>query len=578
MSIFYHAGDSTMTYEKRKDSHRGHFMLNCSAFAMGDTGDFATAQEVMNSVGNQTSTFMGPTLWSSDTSIFARMNQNDWVNGEPLGSHLDMLHQSPYAMGVAFEKDNVYWVFDGQNKNLCRYDFEMPHPIGGDDHSDGRIRRYTEVSLVRKDNLPAHMVIDPKSGWLYIVDNSKKRIIRVDINSGEESTTLTATNETLAEYRRMKNVKWEVYIDTGLVSPCGIDLLDNRLVVSDNSNGDIVMYTTDGPKGIELGRIKTGYAGIMGVKIGPDSNIWYVNFTRNEAIRLTPDNKPGVPQLFYPALNATRISSGDTLKWLPAFGAISYKVQLSNISDFSSLILDSTISTDLYLPFANLEAGTAYFWRVQSSNAEGPSSWSTVWKFTTLNPAPVSVTLVSPPHMSENIGDTVTLMWLASQYADRYRLQASHDASFATLQLDTFVTTASFLAKNLDLGSTYYWHVLASGEGGDAQWSDVWQFKRNTLGVSNRYDENEIVTLSPSYPNPTSEVSTISFSVTAPMPVTLIIYNSVGIKVKALFDGLAQSGVNSVTTSTNELSAGVYYYVLRTPKAVLRTQFIVVHH
>ena len=59
--------------------------------------------------------FSGCTLWEADTSIYARINQN----GPELGSHWDMLHQSPFSVGIAAETDNIYWLFDGFHNTIA---------------------------------------------------------------------------------------------------------------------------------------------------------------------------------------------------------------------------------------------------------------------------------------------------------------------------------------------------------------------------------------------------------------------------------------------------------------------------
>ena len=40
----------------------------------------------------------------------------------------------------------------------------------------------------------------------------------------------------------MNAFDWEEVVITGLIQPAGIDIIDNRLVVTDHSNGDIVFY------------------------------------------------------------------------------------------------------------------------------------------------------------------------------------------------------------------------------------------------------------------------------------------------------------------------------------------------
>jgi hypothetical protein len=385
MTIFFHAGSPTQKSQYRKDSHSDHFMVYSSAMAMGTNGNFATTQEVLNSVGGTTSTFMGPVLWSSDTSIYARMYQSEWENGKPLGSHIDMLHQSPYSMGIAADKDNIYWVFDGYHGNLVKYDFATPHTIGGDDHSDGRVWRYPEVVLERIPDLPAHMVLDNATGWLYIVDNANARIIRVNTKSGVKAKELQPVDEPLDLYWEMKNVEQQVYIDTGLTSPVGIDFWNGRLVVTDNAKGTIRLYDATGAKGTLLGSIALNAPSIMGVKIGPDSNLWFVDATNNTITQLSPAEvkTPSVPTLISPPDLASAITDTVTLVWGASQDATYYQLQLSKQNDFTTLdlVVDSTVALSQVV--SALAPSTKYFWRVHAFNELTNSNWSPAWSFTT---------------------------------------------------------------------------------------------------------------------------------------------------------------------------------------------------
>lgn len=293
MVIFYDAGLPTQYSQYRKDSHTGHFKAYPSAFAFGDYGFFANTNEI-KSTGGANSTFMGPALWSADTAIFARVFQSDWVSGLPLGSHYDMLHQSPFAMGIAHDSAHAYWVNDGHNGNICKYDFVIHHGPGYDDHSNGKIWRFSEVEVTRVPNIPSHMVLDKSSGWLYFIDGGSKTLKRMDTKSGAVTGTLNppaSGSEALNGYWRVGGATVEE-LDTYTTQPCGIDIMDNRLIVSDHTTGDIYLYSV----GTEVTLIKTivtGKPGIMGVKFGPDSKIWCVNNTDNAVYRLdisAPDN------------------------------------------------------------------------------------------------------------------------------------------------------------------------------------------------------------------------------------------------------------------------------------------------
>ncbi len=290
--IFFNAGKPDQSHQFRRDSHHDHFMPRVVALAFGDNDYFVTAQEVKNTAA-PSSTFMGPCLWDSDTSVFARMHQNNWVPGELLGSHIDMLHQSPFGMGVAHDHDNVYWYFDGHNGNICKYDFANPHGVGEDDHSDGRIHRYTDVQVVRKNNIPSHMILDKANNWLYIVDAGNSRVIRMKTNTGTVGATLPVPatgGEPLAEYKEVTGATVEVLNTPEVPNPTGIDYKDGRIIVSDYLSGNIVMYDVTGSNAVYKGTLITGGPGVFGVRIADDNKIWYVNQTTKKLMRIDNPN------------------------------------------------------------------------------------------------------------------------------------------------------------------------------------------------------------------------------------------------------------------------------------------------
>jgi len=302
--LFFNTGKSNQTHQFRRDSHNEHFMARAVAIAFGDNNYFVSAQEI-KSTASASSTFMGPALWSSDTTIFARMHQNNWVSGQLLGSHIDMLHQSPFGMGVAHDNANIYWYFDGHNGNICKYDFSTPHGIGEDDHSDGRIHRYTDVTVTRKPNVPSHMVVDKQNSWLYYVDGGTGRVLRMKTTSGTVGGNLTPAstgNEPLAEYKAVTGATNEVMV-SGLTSPCGVDYRKDRLIVSDYSTGNIHIYNTTTAPATLVGTIITGGPGVMGVRITDDNKIWYVNATTNKFMRIDNPNVVSVEKAVAEKIN-----------------------------------------------------------------------------------------------------------------------------------------------------------------------------------------------------------------------------------------------------------------------------------
>jgi hypothetical protein len=283
---YYNAGQDDQWAEYRKDVYSSHFMHTASAIAISENGTFANTLDVQDA-NNQGGLFSGPTLWDSDTTIYARVHQNDnWG-----GSHIDMIHQSPYSEGIASAGGNVYWLFDGYHNAICKYDFGVPHEEGGDNHSDGRVWRHSDVAVDRVPGLSSHLEIDPVSGWLYIADTGNQRILRMDPNSGVFAQNLPPYGESLALYWRMTGTDWNIVADTDLTYPTGLDIYDNRLLISDFSNGDIIIYDITQDPVVELGRIETGLNNeVMGLNVSPDGDIWYVCTNANQLYQITADH------------------------------------------------------------------------------------------------------------------------------------------------------------------------------------------------------------------------------------------------------------------------------------------------
>ena len=286
---YYNAGLDNQWADYRKDSYSGHFMHTASAISFSDNGGFANTLDVQDANGNPNGYFSGCTLWDSDTSVYARINQN----GPLLGSHWDMVHQSPFSVGIAAETENIYWLFDGYHSTVAKYNFQEPHPDhehGGEDHSDGVVYRYDEIDIERVNGLSSHMVLDNENDHLYICDTGNQRIIKMNTNTGTINYSLTPYGENIEGYYSMIGAQYETIIDSGLVLPTGIDIFENYLLVSDYSNGDIVFYDLE-QLGInqELKRLKTDRENdLMSIKVGPDGTIWYVGTNTNELVQIVP--------------------------------------------------------------------------------------------------------------------------------------------------------------------------------------------------------------------------------------------------------------------------------------------------
>lgn len=285
-------GKTSNTATVVKDGNSWHFMALASSLAFGDNGNWATAQDILDANHSNTK-FTGPALWSSDFSIYGKAGNPPTSNNN--GSRLDVTHQSPYGKGIAFESENIYWVMDGYDNTLKRYDFKKLNTPGArDDQDDDEVRVYTDFSFDRNKSLPAHIVIDEDKKWLYGCDTEGKRVFRVDITSGSYANSLTTTNpEALAAFDEYTGIKEETILDTALSQPVGIDVKGDRLLISDYGTRKLILFDLDNMK--ELGKISfpsLNNPGLKGVKIGPDGNIYFVDGNNGMVFRLENDSTP----------------------------------------------------------------------------------------------------------------------------------------------------------------------------------------------------------------------------------------------------------------------------------------------
>jgi hypothetical protein len=293
----FNAGGADQNIDKVVDPYALHFMDAVSSIDFGQPGTFGTCQESRNTYNGAGSPnqFMGPSLWPADLDVFGTSNPEavEYLSelfGFPvdLGSHIDMLHESPLCVGITWEKDNVYWVVDGFHKAVVRYDFVEDHGVGYDDHSDGIMYMHLEGELGYEAGIPAHLEIAPGTRWLYVADPANARILRLDMDSGTAGDRLRV-QEPGTVYESWEDTTWEVFLEgssAGFDKVSGLEFVGDTLVVSDNTSGEIIAFDQEGN---EVDRYATGLAegALMGMAIRSDSELWFTDAEDNKIYRLT---------------------------------------------------------------------------------------------------------------------------------------------------------------------------------------------------------------------------------------------------------------------------------------------------
>ena len=287
------------------DPYAMHFMDLPSSIAFGEplfdksaSYNFSTCQESENTYNDRADPnyFMGPTLWNSDRAIFGHSNPEavSYLSDLfgfyiDLGSHIDMLHESPLCMGIAHEVDNVYWVFDGYNQSIYRYDFQDDHDVGFDNHDDGIMARYVQGEVGYEPGVPSHLILDKASRLLYIADTANNRIAVLDTETGVDGDGLPKMEPRTQHYRVDDAELW-TFIDGndfGLEKPSGIALVEDVIFVTDNATAEIVAFGTDGE---EIDRLQTelGAESLMGIVAMSKEDLWLVDAKNDKVLRIQP--------------------------------------------------------------------------------------------------------------------------------------------------------------------------------------------------------------------------------------------------------------------------------------------------
>jgi hypothetical protein len=256
----------------KEDGNAWHFMRRPAAIAWGNDELFASCGEALtDNYEDDDTPYAGPVLWSSDPKIFG-VEPGPGQNG----THIDMLHETPYCMGLAHEADNAFWAFNGNAGSLDRVDFHAPHAVGGDDHSDGEVHRYVTGQLLRVPEVPSHLAYDGTRGLVYVADTGHARVISVDPSQAKPSGPIMVY-ETLQGSGAMDGARVTELVSAGtLQKPSGLAFANETLYVTDNETGLIHELDPSGKtRRILDPHLAPGELG--GIALGPDQRLYVTN-------------------------------------------------------------------------------------------------------------------------------------------------------------------------------------------------------------------------------------------------------------------------------------------------------------
>jgi sugar lactone lactonase YvrE len=268
-----------------------HFFAKPAGLAFSSNGNFASIHEEDKlTQGEQTpADFMGPTLWPGDRAAFDAGHQ----------SHLDMLHNSPNGVGIAWAPDaaspHVFWVFDGYHSALTRYDFRQPHEPGGTDHTDGAIWRYVEGQVKRYAGVPSHLSVDAASGMLFVCDTGNHRIAVLDTKTGSPAGPMPNGQQydgLGGDQQIVAAASLTTLVDTSIYGgffPSGIVVTADHVFVSDMGSGTVYAYTRDGKIADWLPLFATqddANGSLAGLEMDAEGRLYVVDAKNERILRL----------------------------------------------------------------------------------------------------------------------------------------------------------------------------------------------------------------------------------------------------------------------------------------------------
>ena len=170
-----------------------------------------------------------------------------------------------------------------------------------------------------------------------------------------------------------------------------------------------------------------------------------------------------------------------TLDWDNVTGAVKYRIQIDDDSDFSSPVIDDNnmIVSD-YTPTSILSDRT-YYWRVSSIDEPGnTSSFSEADVFTVDTTAPTVPTLV--PHPDPTNDPTPTLDWNDITGAVKHHIQIDNNLDFNNPVVDDNSISVSTYTSSALSDGTYYWRVNSiDAAGNESDFSSAANFTVDTI-------------------------------------------------------------------------------------------------
>lgn len=262
---------------------------------------------------------------------------------------------------------------------------------------------------------------------------------------------------------------------------------------------------------------------------------------------------PNVPVLASPADGSAFQPVNITLMWKSALNALTYRLQVSEAADFSTILFDDSTITKTSQDIYSLKSGTKYYWRISSKNATGTSPFSNPCSFATIMSQPGSLAAAA-----SGVGK-VKLTWQDNTDNEAgFIIERKSAGSYEAVDT-ALANTKSFIDTTVQMGTLYTYRIKAYNSAAVSQWSNEAQV---TTLVSVETGAGLLpleFELFQNHPNPFNPSTTITYAIPYESSVKLTIYNSLGKVVREIANGIVGQGVYQVRFDASSLPSGLYF-------------------
>lgn len=180
---------------------------------------------------------------------------------------------------------------------------------------------------------------------------------------------------------------------------------------------------------------------------------------------------PKIPRTMFRLLtnNAT-----PSLSWLQVNEAFEYEITLASDKSFTNIVLNETLSTELFTPSTPLADGI-YYWKVRALNEISQAGKFSIVQTLTIDTTPPAIpTLTSPMHEAE-LKRSPILRWTRVTGVVVYILEIANSENFEDATIYTLRTNSRNLPALPD--GVYYWRVQTKDAAGNwSGWSVIRTF------------------------------------------------------------------------------------------------------